>query len=73
MSYILSEMADQQLSNLYRWGLEQFGQTQADRYYFKLIEHFDSIAAAPRRYPRVDNIRPGYRRSVCGRESIYFR
>jgi len=34
---------------------------------------FERIAQAPLSFPSVDHIRPGYRRAVCGVDSIYFR
>lgn len=34
---------------------------------------FAFLAEQPHLYPAVDHIRPGYRRSVCGVHSIYYR
>jgi toxin ParE1/3/4 len=31
------------------------------------------LAARPYAYQAVDEIRPGYRRTVCGVDSIYYR
>jgi len=31
------------------------------------------LAERPLSYPAVDDIRVGYRRSVCGADSIYYR
>lgn len=42
-------------------------------YYEVLIQRFDDIAQSPFYYQSVDHIREGYRRSVCGADSIYFR
>lgn len=72
-SYRLSEKADEDLSRLYEYGITHFGQDRADRYYDGLIERFEQLAENPRLYPAVDHIRPGYRRSVYGRYSIYYR
>ena len=41
--------------------------------FFQLIERFDKLAEQPLLYPTVDDIREGYRRSVCGTDSIYYR
>lgn len=38
-----------------------------------LIQRFERIAQAPRLYPSVEYIQEGYRRSVCGVDSIYYR
>lgn len=39
----------------------------------KLIERFGLLAAKPYLAPAVDDVRKGYRRSVCGADSIYYR
>ena len=36
-------------------------------------EHFQKLAEQPLRHPPVDDLRPGYRRSVCGKDSVYYR
>ena len=72
-SYRLSLRADEDLSRVYEYGLIHFGQDRADRYYDGLIERLEAIAVRPRLWPAVDHIRLGYRRSVYGRHSIYYR
>ena len=54
-------------------GVREFGVPQADLYYAALTLRFDDIADTPYKYPAVDHIREGYRRSVCGVDSIYYR
>ena len=44
-----------------------------DRYFEAFFDRFEELAAHPRSYPAVDDIRLGYRRSVCGVDSIYYR
>ena len=61
------------LAHIYWRGVEEFGARQAERYYETLIQRFDEIAEAPYKYQTVDHIRDGYRRSVCGVDSIYCR
>lgn len=61
------------LARIYWYGVELFGQAQAERYYNTLIRRFETIAESPRMYATVDYIRHGYRRSVCGTDSIYYR
>ena len=61
------------LSWLYEYGILHYGQERADRYYNGLIERFEELAENPRLWQAVDHIRPGYRRSVYGRHSIYYR
>jgi len=71
--YRLSEAAENDLRELYRYGVLTFGLTVADRYYDSLIKRFEEIAEHPRLYQAVDAIRPGNRRSVCGVHSLYYR
>jgi toxin ParE1/3/4 len=72
-SYRLTEAAKEDLRRIYRYGVEKFGETQADKYFDALFERFDQIAENPLLHPAVDHIRPGYRRSVCGVDSIFYR
>jgi len=46
---------------------------QSDRYRNQFTQRFSVLATQPQLYPAVDHIRPGYRRSVCGVLSIYYR
>lgn len=61
------------LARIYWRGVEEFGERQAEDYLNALIQRFDDIALAPYKYQAVDHIRDGYRRSVCGIDSIYYR
>ncbi|MEQ9557238.1 MAG: type II toxin-antitoxin system RelE/ParE family toxin [Rhodospirillales bacterium] len=61
------------MARLYRRGITEFGLAQAGRYFDGLIALFDRIAGDPSLYAAVDHIRPGYRRSVYGAHSIYYR
>lgn len=71
--YKLNDAAKDDIKRIYQRGLTEFGETQADTYYAALFDRFDSLAARPYLYPAVDHIRDGYRRSVCGMDSIYYR
>lgn len=73
MRYKLSNEAKMDLAQIYWHGVEEFGEHQADRYYEALIQRFGEIAESPYKYQTVDHIREGYRRSVCGVDSIYYR
>ena len=72
-SYQLSRKALADLDRLYETGILQFGLREADRYYDGLLERFQKIADAPLRYPSIDHIKQGYRRSVYRSHSIYYR
>jgi len=73
VGYKLTENAKNDLRTIYRYGFEKFGETQADLYFDALINHFEKIAENPFLYQAVDHIRKGYRRSVCGVESVFYR
>lgn len=73
MRYRLSEDAKMDLARIYWRGVEEFGERQAEDYYEALFQRFDDIAETPYKYQSVDHIREGYRRSVCGVDSIYYR
>lgn len=61
------------LARIYWYGVDVFGEPQAEKYYHALVERFDDIASSPLQFPAVDHIRSGYRRCVHGTDSIYFR
>ncbi len=71
--YKLSENAKLDLKRIYFQGLKMYGETQADKYFNDFFERFEQIAEQPLLYPTVDEIRLGYRRSVCGVDNIYYR
>lgn len=71
--YKLSNEAREDLIRIHQYGVEKFGMAQADKYYHTFFEHFDIIAQQPFSFESIDYIRKGYRRCVCGSESIYYR
>lgn len=71
--YKLTNEAKMDLARIYWRGVEEFGEVQAERYYEAFFCRFDEIAESPFKYQAVDHIREGYRRSVCGVDSIYYR
>lgn len=70
---VITTEADQDLDNLYEDGFKRWGEAQADLYYDNIITHFEILCETPYLYPTVDEIREGYRRSVCGKHSIFYR
>jgi toxin ParE1/3/4 len=72
-NYRLTQAAKEDLRQIYFYGFETWGEAAADKYYNDLFDRFEQIAAQPYLYPSVDFIRKGYRRSVCGVNSIYYR
>ena len=72
-NYRISEDAKADLRRIYRRGVREYGEAQADQYYDAFFDRFEEIAEQPYLYQAVDDIRDGYRRSVCGADSIYYR
>jgi len=72
-NYKLTEDAKDDLRRIYRYGITRFGEVQADIYYDTLCARFQEIAENPYAYQAADYIRKGYRRSVCGIDSIFYR
>lgn len=73
MDYKFSYEAKMDLARIYWHGVKTFGEHQAESYFEKLIQRCGEISEAPYKYQTVDHIREGYRRSVCGVDSIYYR
>ncbi|MEW7278653.1 type II toxin-antitoxin system RelE/ParE family toxin [Aquimarina sp. 2201CG1-2-11] len=73
IKYRLSNGAKNDLIRIHHYGVKKFGMTQADKYFNSFFEYFDSIALRPFSFESVDYIKKGYRRCVCGVDTIYFR
>lgn len=71
--YRLSNEATNDLIRIHQYGVKKFGMVQADKYFNSLFDYFEIIAQRPFSFPPIDHIRMGYRRCVCGVDSIYFR
>lgn len=71
--YRLSNEAREDLIRIHQYGIKKFGMAQADKYYNTFFEYFDIIAQQPFSFESIDYIRNGYRRCVCGSDSIYYR
>ena len=71
--YRLSKAAEEDLIGIALFGDEHFGIAQSNRYRDQLERRFSALAEQPLLYPAVDHLREGYRRSVCGVHSIFYR
>jgi len=71
--YRLTQQAEDDLFRIALYGIDRFGPEQTRKYYNELVGRLANIAENPERYALVEHIRRGYRRSVCGVHSIYFR
>ena len=72
-NYKLSNVAQEDLIRIHQFGVKQFGIKQADLYFEKYFTYFDLIAEQPFTFESVDYIKEGFRRCVCGVDSIYYR
>jgi len=70
--YRLSNAAKEDLIRIHHYGVERFGMTQADKYFDSFFKNFDIIAQRPFSFESVNYIKEGYRRCVCGSDSIYY-
>ncbi|TXE21575.1 type II toxin-antitoxin system RelE/ParE family toxin [Psychroflexus gondwanensis] len=73
VSYKLSQVAKEDLIRIHHYGIEKFGQIQADIYFDTFFDYFEIIAKQPFSFESIEFIRKGYRRCVCGSDGIYFR
>ncbi len=71
--YQLSNEAKNDLIRIHHYGVKKFGMTQADKYFDSFFEYFEIISERPFSFESVNNIKKGYRRCVCGVDSIYFK
>jgi len=71
--YRLSQAAKEDLIRIHHFGVEKFGMNQADKYFDSFFDYFDIIAQRPFAFESIDYIKEGYRRCVCGSDSIYYR
>jgi toxin ParE1/3/4 len=71
--YRLSNEAKEDLIRIHHYGVKKFGIAQADQYFETFFEYFDVIAQSPYSFESVNDIKMGYRRCVCGVDSIYYK
>ncbi len=71
--YKLSNEAKKDLIRIHHFGISKFGMMQADKYFESFFEYFKIIAERPYSFESVDFIKKGYRRCVCGTDSIYYK
>lgn len=71
--YRLSNEAKKDLIRIHQHGTERFGIKQADAYFIAFFECFDRISVNPFACESVEHIREGYRRCVCGVDTIYYK
>lgn len=72
-NYKLSCEAEYDLIRIHQFSVQRFGMRHADNYFSTFFEYFDAIAQQPFSFEAVDHFKLGYRRCVCGSDSIYYR
>ena len=72
-NYKLSNQTKADLIRIHHYGINKFGIAQADKYFNAFFECFEKIDQQPFAFESVDYIKSGYRRCVCGSDSIYFK
>ena len=60
------------MERIWFYGLEQWGLEAANAYQDAFIAHFEDLVENPELYPIIDK-RRDYRRSLCGKDSVYYR
>lgn len=71
--YRLSNAAKEDLIRIHHYGVETFGMSQAEKYFNSLFECFEIISQQPFSFESVDYLKTGYRRCVCGSDSIFYK
>ena len=72
-NYKISKVAKEDLIRIHQYGTQQFGEAQADRYFNNFFEKFKLIEERPYAFESADFIKPGYRKCVCGVDTIFYR
>jgi toxin ParE1/3/4 len=72
-NYRLSNVAKEDLIRIHKFGTIKFVSQQADKYFDSFYKYFEIIDQRPYAFEAVDFIKPGYRRCVCGSDSIYYK
>ena len=73
VKYRLTNEAVKDLEEIWSYTKHKWSLEQADRYYNLIIDEIGFIASNPLLGRSIDYIKEGYRRCVCGVDSIYYR
>jgi len=72
MNFTLTREAEEDLIEIYLYGLKVFGPVQAENYFLSIEATFSRIAENPEMYPTASHIRKGYRYCVHVSHTIFF-
>ncbi|MEM9338172.1 MAG: type II toxin-antitoxin system RelE/ParE family toxin [Bacteroidota bacterium] len=71
--YRISKVAKEDLIRIHQYGTHQYGENQADKYFNDFFEKFELIAERPYAFESAEFIKTGYRKCVCGVDTIFYR
>ncbi|SEJ52131.1 toxin ParE1/3/4 [Cyclobacterium xiamenense] len=72
MKFVLTRQAEEDLIEIYLYGLNEFGPIQAEKYHNSLKKAFERIAENHKMFPLALNIREGYGYCVHISHTIFF-
>ena len=72
-TYRISNVAKEDLIRIHHYGTIRFGEEQADRYFHSFFDKFELISERSYAFESVDSIKSGYRKCVCGVDTIFYR
>ena len=72
-SYILSNAADLDVTEIYNYSFLNFGESKAIAYLQSLEEALQYLATTPMVGKKIDDIRKGYRRYEHASHSIFYK
>lgn len=72
-SYALSQKADEDILQIARSSVQQWGIARSGRYIISLHEAFERLAQFPDMGRTVDDIRPGYLQMESAGHAIFYR
>jgi len=70
--YWLSNKAEQDLREIYRYSRLKFGEMRTDAYFIGLNDKFNLLASNVSLAQKVDRIRQGYYRCFYQKHAVYF-
>ena len=70
--YDLSANAKDDLRNIYRFGLDRFGEAQADLYLAELLEYLIGLGLHPSSAPVIDELPRRPRRGVYKSNAVFY-
>ena len=71
-NYKISAGARADLERIWFYGCDNWGEIAADKYRDDFLTHFKMLSETPYLYP-ASELGEGYRRSICGRDNVYYR